>query len=473
MKKIAVAMLSLGLLAGSCSAALAAEPEVYYNGQPLTLHQPAVIQDGRTLLALRDMAEQMNVDVQWDSATRLATVTYKDKIITLQPDLQRVLINNQEQQIDVGPQILEDRIYLPMRYLFEMLDADVFYRQYDDGKTVVSVNSKDSYINYVTTSGRQTIAVRNVDSNNTDNPVVMTHDGNVLELVADGSKINLYRTTQTLSRQETTTENALFHSQITDVLEENGQYYAVLDQAQSARYVGTGYHPDGTAFIKDIYTPQGVFRFYGSAASLDTLALESNSGFGTKNVKGYLLDISGSDQTIRDTDYAFSADKRYGFLTDGQLLLIGNVPSEGYKVLGCHTISDTMRGGKLFSQNGEFYVIGSDVAANGRQEIFLTSYTAQGLKANSYVPVSHFSDDETYRYLNITDAVQIGDKAYLLLQTNVSRYLACYDLTQHTFTAEKLNRPYEKFVPAKGSWQLYYCDDEHYYFLQVNGPVSG
>lgn len=468
MKKIAVAMLSLGLLAGSCSAALAAEPEVYYNGQSLTLHQPAVIQDGRTLLALRDMAEQMGVNVQWDSATRLATVTYKDKVITLQPDLQRVLINNQEQQIDVGPRILEDRIYLPMRYLFELLDADVFYRQYEDGKTVVSVNSKDSYINYVTTNGRLTKAIRNVASSNTDNPVVMTHDGNVLELVSKDGSITLYRTTQMFSRQEIKTEQQLFQKQIIDIMEENGEYYAVLGETQSVRYVGTGYHPDGGAFITNIQTPQGAFRFYGSSAALDTLALESNNGFSTKNVKGYLLDLSGSAQTIRDTDYAFSQDKRYGFLTDGQLLLIGNLPSEGYKVLACHTISDTMHDGKLFTQNGEFYAIGSDVTANGKQEIFVTSYTAQGLKANSYVPVSHLADNEAYRYLNIADAVQIGDKAYLLLQTDVSRYLACYDLTKHTFTTEKLDRPYKKFAQAKGSWQLYDCDEEYYYFLRVN-----
>ena len=55
---------------------IAAEPEVYYNGQPLEMHQPAIIQEGRTLFALRDMAEQMQVAVQWDSATRLATVLY-------------------------------------------------------------------------------------------------------------------------------------------------------------------------------------------------------------------------------------------------------------------------------------------------------------------------------------------------------------------------------------------------------------
>ena len=212
MKKIAAAMLSLGLLAGSCTMAAAAEPEVYYNGQPLEMHQPAIIQEGRTLLALRDMAEQMQVTVQWDSATRLATVTYKDKTITLQPDLQRVLINNQEQEIDVGPQIIDDHIYLPVRYLFELLDADVFYRQYDDGKTVVSVNSKDSYVNYVTTTGRLTKAVRDIESDHADNPVLMTHDGNIMELVVDGSSIHLYRTTQMLNRQEQKQETTFFHN---------------------------------------------------------------------------------------------------------------------------------------------------------------------------------------------------------------------------------------------------------------------
>lgn len=467
MKKIAVAMLSLGLLAGSCSAAMAAEPEISYNGQPLTLHQPAIVQEGRTLLALRDMAEQMDVDVQWDSVTRLATITYKDKVITLQPDLQRVLINGELQQVDVGPQIIEDRIYLPVRYLFEMLDADVFYRSYEDGKTVVAVNSKDSYINYVTTSGRQTKAVRNVDSTYTGNPVVMTHDGNVLEIVADGSDIHLYRTTKTLSRVEQKTENAVFRKDITGILEDNGQYYAVLNRSQSARYVGNGYSPSGAAFLKNIYTPQGVFQFYGSEVTLDTFALESNEGFGSKTVKGYLLDISDSNQIIRNTAYAFGDNNRYGFLTDGQFLLLGNMPAEGYQVLTCATISDSMTSGKVFTQNGVFYVIGSDITEDGKSEIFVTSYTNQGMKANSYVPVSHLSSDETYRYLNINDAVQIGDKAYLLLQTNYSRYLACYDLTQHTFTAEKLNQPYEKFVQAKGSWQLYYCDKDYYYFLRM------
>lgn len=467
MKRFVATMLSLGLLAGSCSIALAADPDVYYNGQQLTLHQPAVIQEGRTLFALRDMAEQMNVDVEWDNATRLASITYKEKTITLQPDLQRVLINGKAQQIDVGPQIIEDRIYLPVRYLFELLDGDVFYRSYEDGRTVVSVNSKDSYINYVTTTGRLTKAIRNVENANTNNPVIMTHDGNVLELISDNGSIDLYRTTQTLSRTDKQTEDAVFHKQITDIIEDDGQYFAVLDEVQSSHYVGSGYRPNGSAILEGIYTPQGRFIFYGSEASVSTLALENTDGFVSKKVQGYLLDVSGSDRTIRDRSYAVNNSAGYGFLTDGQLLLIGNVPAKGFQILSCDTISETMRTGKLFTQGSNFYVLGSDTSENDKQEIFVTSYNGQGQKINSYVAVSHLSDIENYRYLNIIDAVQIDDKAYMLLQTNYNRYLACYDLVQHTFTSEKLTQPYEKFTQAKGSWQLYYCDEDYYYFLQV------
>lgn len=468
-KKLAAALLSAGLLAGTGSAAMAAEPSIYYNGQQLTLNQPAVIQDGRTLLALRDMAEQMQVDVSWDSATRLATVTYKDKEIILQPDLRRVLVNKIEQTVDVGPQIINDRIYLPTRYLFELMDADVFYRSYDDGSAVVSVQSRDSYINYVVKDGRETRAVRNVASDSTQNPVIMTHDGNVLEMVVSAGDVQLYRTTQTLSRMDVKEEDARFFNDITGIMEVDGEYYAVLDTEQSKRYVGTGYYPNGDAFLEKIYTPQGEYRFYGSEGYLYTLALESNKGFGNQTVKGYLLDISGADTTIQDTSYAFStgSNKGYGFLTDGQFLLISNNPGEGYQVETVAAISDTLQDGRLFYWDNHYYTIGVDTASSGKKELFLTSYTYQGMKAHSYVPVSNIASLENHRYVNVVDAVQMDSKVYMLLQTNNSLYLGCYDLDTYDFSTEKLERPYEKFVQANGTWQLYYCDEEYYYFLQV------
>lgn len=463
MKKLATAMLSLGLLAGTCTGAMAAEPEIYYNGNALTLNQPAIIQDGRTLLGVRDMAEQMGVDVSWDTATRIATVSYNDTTIKLQPDLHRVIVDGTVQTVDVGPQIVNDRIYLPLRYLFEMLDGEVTYTQATDGTAKVSVFSKDSYANYYKVNGRDTTVLHNNSAFNGEN-VIMLHDGNMVDINIIGNQLNVYRTDRLHNQISETSEHTWLRKTITGFEEVNGSYYAVLDEQPSTNYVGSGYHPVGNPFIKEILTPQGEFTFYGSEAGLNTYALESDKGFSSVKVDGYLLHVT---EDIKDTSYAFSNQKGYGFLTDGQLLLIANTPGEGYKVLSCNTISNTMRDGKLFTQNGDYYAIGSDLTDSGTPEVFVTSYSANGRKNNSYVPVSNFGDMQRNRYLNILDAVQIGSKAYLLLQTDTARYLGCYDLTAHTFTSETLTQPFERFVPANGSWQLYYCDKDYYHFRTV------
>ena len=464
MKKLATAMLSLGLLAGTCTGVMAAEPEIYYNGNALTLNQPAIIQDGRTLLGVRDMAEQMGVNVTWDNRTRIATVEYEDKKILLQPDLRRVIVNGNEQTVDVGPQILNDRIYLPVRYLFEMLDSTVDYQTLSDGTAKVSVFSKDSYVNYYKVNGRETQVLRSKNNVFTGAGIIMLHDGNVVDATIDSGKLMLLRTDRLHQELQETSEAIWQNKSITAYELIDDKYYAVLDETQSSHYVGNGYHPAGEAFLKEIYTPQGEFAFFGSEAGLNTYALETKEGFTSKTVKGYLARIP--DQ-IKESDYAFSDRKTYGFLTDGQLLIIINKPGEGYQVQTCDTISNTMRNGKLFSQNGCFFALASDTTTDGKPDLFVTIYSENGRPIHSYSPVSHFSDLEQYRYLNIEDAVQIGDKAYVLLRSDVSRYLGCYDLTNHTFTSEKLNQPYERFIPAKGSWQLFYSDKDYYHFLSV------
>ncbi len=467
MKKIVAALLAPALLAGSCTVAWADTPEIYYNGSPLSLEAPAVLRDGRTLLSLRDVGEGLGVDVAWDAGTRLATVTYRDNVIVLQPDLGRVLLNGVPQEIDVGPQILDGHIYLPLRYLFELLDGDVFYRQYGDGTAIVSVNARDSYINYIRTRGQLTTAVRSAEGSPAGHTVLMTHDGNVLEAYLDVDQIRLRRTTKTFRRVEQYQEPVLFYSGITDVLESDGQYYAVLDETQRPEYIGRGYHPTGSAFLRDIPTPQGNFDFYGCETQVNTFALESNEGFGYQVVRGYLLDTSKSVESIRSADYAFDGSGNCGFLTDGQLLLIANDAAQGYHVTRCTSVSDTLRTGRIFHWDGVFYVLGSDRTAEGQTELFSTAYTAQGLCAHAYLPVSDLASAGDYRYMDIRDAVQIGDQVYLLLQSDRDRRLACYDLSTRSFRSEVLDLPYEKFVPAKGGWQLYYCDGQTYYFLAL------
>ena len=461
MKKFATVVFSLGMLVGSCTAVWASTPEIVYNGQSLDLRQPVVIQDGRTLLALRDIAEQMQIPVQWEEETRTATVTTADAIVTLQPDTKRIACNGQCVQTDVGPQILNERIYLPLRSLFELLGAEVQYRQSTDGTAWITV--KDAVSKNVLLLGRETKIARHATN------AMLTffdHRGQMVEVSKENGNFVMYYTNIVNGQTEKQQEPSSTYETITGLLEQGQKYYAVLDKTQSSRYIGNGYQPEGKALLKEIYTPQGVYAFYESHASIATLALEDTSGFSKTNVKGYLLDIANSTHSIQDTSYAFVESNTYGFLTDGQLLLLANVPVKGYQMVACDTVSDTMKTGRLFVQGDTFTVIGSDTASNGKAELYAASYTKQGQKSYSYTQLTHFGDKKQYRYLNITDAVQIGETVYLLLKTNTSCSLACYNLTTHQITSESLDRNYERFVPVGDGWQLYASEKESHIFLR-------
>lgn len=468
MRKIATAVLTAGLLVGSSTVAWAANPTIYHNGLEMKMNEPIVIQDNRTMLAVRDITQQMGMDINWDSTRRVATANYKEKEILFQPDLHRVIINGEIQKVDVGPTIINDRIYLPLRYLFELTDADVYFRQYEDGHQVVSVNDRDAYMNYIKKSGRVTTAVRNVEPGLRDSQVLIAHDGNIMEVHMDGNHVDIHRTTQTLSRVEERTEERIFHKAVTGIIESDGKYYAVLDGYQSGKMIGTGYFPVGSAILEKIATPQGDFRFHESAATLATCALEGSDSFGEMKVTGHLLNI-GAESNIRDKAYAFSNKDTYGFLTDGQFLLIGNNPSDGYHVVTCKTINDTIRQGKLFYNSADtfYYAIGVDKAGSS-EELFVTAYTSEGLKTLSYIPISNYGESDNHRYLEIKDVLQLANKVYFLLKTDTDLYLANYDLSTHRFDSEKLLLPYEKFVMANGGWQLYYGDSENYHFYTLN-----
>lgn len=469
MKKTGVAILTLGFLIGSCSWAMAAEPEILYNGQPLTPHQPVVIENGRTLLGLRDMADQMQIAVHWDSSTRLATLRNQEQVITLQPDLQRILINDIPQNVDVGPQLIENHIYLPVRYLFEMLGGDVFYRSYEDGRTVISVNSYDSYRNYQTIEGRLTKVVRKVEKDSRSSTVLVNHSSNVMELIPQGSQIEVYSTRSGLVNEEKKLLDSNHSTTIYDILEYQQKYWALLEKPSDRRYLGDMIVPEGKPMLDQILTPQGEYTLYGGSSYLAALDLEGKEGFIDLPFHGYVLDLSGNKNGVKHSSYAINSKNVYGFLTDGQLLLVGTDPyvDEGFYVKSCNTISPTMQTGQVFTYGDTFYIIAVDQTASGQQELFTTTYAHNGLKANSYVQASHFSTDAQYRYIEIVDTAQTNEKAHLLLRINQEMYLASWDLLTNELFTEKLDRKYIRFVPYNGSSRLYCADEQYYYFYQL------
>ncbi|MDD4171721.1 MAG: copper amine oxidase N-terminal domain-containing protein, partial [Syntrophomonas sp.] len=113
MKRIISALLlALILIASQPLIAPAQEQEpvsVLIDGLSLNLDVWPVIQNGRTLVPFRAIAEAMNIEVSWDNQTRTVNGTDGSTTVRLQIDNCTAYRNNIPMALDVAPQIIEGR----------------------------------------------------------------------------------------------------------------------------------------------------------------------------------------------------------------------------------------------------------------------------------------------------------------------------------------------------------------------------
>lgn len=120
-----------------------------HNHQPLGYPE---IKDGRTMIPLRAVAEGgLNYNLEWEQSTQTATLKKDDVTVKLKIGEDTALIssNSQENEVislDSKAYIKDGRTYVPMRFIAEAMQDEVFYDRQDDSGRVnhtISVYSKD------------------------------------------------------------------------------------------------------------------------------------------------------------------------------------------------------------------------------------------------------------------------------------------------------------------------------------------
>lgn len=84
-----------------------------------------VIINGRTLVPIRAIIEEMGGSVSWDSEQNAVTLNYNDDTIILTIDSASAVFNGSEESIDAPPAILNGRTFLPLRFISESFGFDV------------------------------------------------------------------------------------------------------------------------------------------------------------------------------------------------------------------------------------------------------------------------------------------------------------------------------------------------------------
>ncbi|GAB7386170.1 hypothetical protein BSNK01_00050 [Bacillaceae bacterium] len=99
--------------------------------------------ENRTFLPLRDIFETLNAEVIWDAKTRKITARQGEKVITLQIGSKTLMINEQKIQLDTSPKIVNNKAMVPIRFVAQSLGSTVVW---DNKENVVYINSPEKVI---------------------------------------------------------------------------------------------------------------------------------------------------------------------------------------------------------------------------------------------------------------------------------------------------------------------------------------
>jgi len=96
---------------------------VYFDGQ-----RPVIV-NGRTLVPVRGVFEELGFDVGWDNNTRQATLTRNDDSVVITVDSDVFVTNSVEYAMDVPAQIIGGSTMLPIRAVLESLGYSLTWNE--------------------------------------------------------------------------------------------------------------------------------------------------------------------------------------------------------------------------------------------------------------------------------------------------------------------------------------------------------
>lgn len=111
---------------------------VYIDDLPVKFDVPPVIQNGRTLVPFRAIAEALSINVAWEGSTRTINANDAKTTVSLQIGKQTASKNNEAVPLDAPPVIINGRTLIPLRFFSEAFGCKVAW---DDAVKAVKISS--------------------------------------------------------------------------------------------------------------------------------------------------------------------------------------------------------------------------------------------------------------------------------------------------------------------------------------------
>jgi hypothetical protein len=110
--------------------------------------EPFIDANNRTMVPVRFVSQKLGGEVAWDAVSKIVTITYKSKIITMPIDSKEVDIDGKIISLDTSAVLTDGRTMVPLRFVSEAMDTEVTW----DGDAQ-SVKVNDAAFNAKVKSG--------------------------------------------------------------------------------------------------------------------------------------------------------------------------------------------------------------------------------------------------------------------------------------------------------------------------------
>jgi hypothetical protein len=111
---------------------------VYLDGERLYFDTPPTITNGRTLVPLRKIFEELGAEVAWDQETKTVTAVKGDRSVSVTIDNKSAVVNGKSVTLDVPATLVDSRTLVPLRFVSEALGASV---DWDQETSTVTIDS--------------------------------------------------------------------------------------------------------------------------------------------------------------------------------------------------------------------------------------------------------------------------------------------------------------------------------------------
>lgn len=119
------------------------EERIKVRGVEVKFDVPPVIKEGRTLIPVRAVMNGLGAEVSWDAETQTVTITRDSKIIVINMATGATTVDGQAVELDVPAQNIDNRTFVPLRFIAQTLGETVEYDE-ETGDIIVGEEDEDT-----------------------------------------------------------------------------------------------------------------------------------------------------------------------------------------------------------------------------------------------------------------------------------------------------------------------------------------